>query len=567
MEMVSGTPNRPYPGGVHPRRSRQSSEGLIAPDPKARPTESASVLAFELQTLVESLQEQQRTLEGVIEASPDVILILTPEFTIKEASKAIERLHGVPVDAHRGRSPLDVVHPDDHPVAEAALRQLLVDDGGAMEVRYRVRHRDGHWVPVEARGRVLLDAHGVPSGAVVVQRDISESVGAREALQAAKAEAERANRAKSEFLSRMSHELRTPLNSVIGFAQILEMNLPGHEEQESIRFIYKAGRHLLDLIDEILDISRIETGTLTVSLEPVSLGLLVRECLELVSPQAGERGIELIDASGPDRHVRGDQQRLKQVLLNLLSNAIKFNRDAGRVTLESQARDGWVRVAVTDTGPGISPALVDRLFVPFDRLNAAAAGIEGTGLGLALSQQLVQTMGGTLGVESTPGEGSTFWFELPAGVEEVQANARVSAPAARRPPKPASATLLYVEDNLANFRLIEQLLQHRPGVRLLSALQGSLGLELAVQHQPDLVLLDSHLPDLPGQLVLQRLRADPRTAAIPVVVVSADATQSQIRSFREAGAADYLTKPLDLHRLLTLLDHYLAQPETAFDAH
>jgi signal transduction histidine kinase/ActR/RegA family two-component response regulator len=432
-----------------------------------------------------------------------------------------------------------------------------------MEVRYRVRHVDGHWVPVEARGRVLLDAAGDPSGAVVVQRDISEAVAAQEALQGAKAEAERANHAKSEFLSRMSHELRTPLNSVIGFAQILEMNLGSHPEQESVRYIYEAGRHLLDLINEVLDISRIETGTMTVSLEPVSLETLVRECLDLVTPQARERGIEIINRVGRDRHVRGDRQRLKQVLLNLLSNAIKFNRDHGSVTLDCEARDEWVRIAVTDTGAGIAPELAQRLFVPFDRLEAAAAGIEGTGLGLALSQQLVTTMGGTLGVDSAPGQGSTFWFELPVGPAEGSANERAASPAVPRQATPTTATVLYVEDNLANVRLIEHLLQHRPGIRLLSALQASLGLELAAQHHPDLILLDGHLPDLPGEVVLQRLRADPRTSSIPVVVLSADATESQIRHFREAGAAHYLTKPLDLRRLLALLDEHLGEDEGA----
>ena len=505
----------------------------------------------------DELREQEQTLQGVVEASPDAILILTPEFTIKEASRAIERIHGLPVDEHRGRSPLDVVHPDDHAVAEAALRRLLAPDGGAMEVRYRVRHVDGHWVPVEARGRVLLDADGLPSGAVVVQRDISEAVAAQEALQAAKAEAERANHAKSEFLSRMSHELRTPLNSVIGFAQILEMNLGAHPEQESVRYIYQAGRHLLDLINEVLDISRIETGTMTMSLEPVSLEVLVRECLDLVSPQASERGIEIIDHGCRDRHVRGDWQRLKQVLLNLLSNAIKFNRDGGSVTLDCETRDDWVRIAVTDTGAGVPPELAARLFVPFDRLDANAAGIEGTGLGLALSQKLVETMGGALGVDSTPGQGSTFWFELPVGPAEGTADERAASPGIAHQGEPTTATLLYVEDNVANLQLIEHLLQHRPGIRLLSALQASLGLELAVQHHPDLILLDGHLPDLPGEVVLQRLRADPRTASIPVVVVSADATESQIRHFRDAGAADYLTKPLDLRRLLALLDQYL----------
>jgi PAS domain S-box-containing protein len=513
----------------------------------------------------DDLREQEQTLQGIVEASPDAILILTPEFTIKEASRAIEKLHGLPVDEHRGRSPLDVVHPDDHSVAEAALRRLLEPDGGAMEVRYRVRHVDGHWVPVEARGRVLLDAAGHPSGAVVVQRDISEAVAAQEALQGAKAEAERANHAKSEFLSRMSHELRTPLNSVIGFAQILEMNLGPHPEQESVRYIYEAGRHLLDLINEVLDISRIETGTMTVSLEPVSLEILARECLDLVTPQARERGIRIVNYVGPDRHVRGDRQRLRQVLLNLLSNAIKFNRDHGSVTLHSEARDEWVRIAVTDTGAGITPELAERLFVPFDRLEADAAGIEGTGLGLALSQQLVNTMGGTLGVDSAPGQGSTFWFELPVGPAEGSADARAASPAVPHE-VPTTATLLYVEDNLANVRLIEHLLQHRPGIRLLSALQASLGLELAAQHHPDLILLDGHLPDLPGEVVLQRLRADPRTSSIPVVVLSADATESQIRHFRDAGAADYLTKPLDLRRLLALLDEYLGAGDPASSA-
>jgi PAS domain S-box-containing protein len=421
------------------------------------------------------------------------------------------------------------------------------------------RRKDGAVFPIELTiSEVRTSTRRMFAG---FMRDITERRAAAFAIEEARAAAVEANLAKSHFLSRMSHELRTPLNSVLGFAQILEMHLASKDDLENARNIYKAGQHLLELINEVLDISRIESGTMTVSLEPVPLEVLVRDCLHLVSPQAAERGIQIIDHDGRGRHVRGDHQRIKQVLLNLLSNAIKFNRDFGSVTVSCDAREGWARVSIADTGPGIAAELQERLFVPFDRLGAD--GVEGTGLGLVLSQRLVEAMGGKLGVDSTPGEGSTFWFELPIGADEKAADDRewshedVPTAAIHR------ATLLYIEDNLANVHLIEQLLRSRPEIRLLSALQGSLGIELAVQHRPDLILLDVHLPDIPGLDVFQRLRSDARTAAIPVVVVSADATKDQIRRFRDAGADDYVTKPIDMRRLLLLLDEFLGTSSIA----
>jgi signal transduction histidine kinase len=266
---------------------------------------------------------------------------------------------------------------------------------------------------IETRGRLLEVEDGQAPNAVLVSRDVTEAAEFEENLAAAKDEAERANAAKSEFMSRMSHELRTPLNSILGFAQILQMELDSKEDLELVDHVFKSGQHLLTLINEVLDISRVETGNIGLSLEPVRLQELVNECLDIIGPQASEHGVGIGYSDSFDYAVLADQLRLKQVVLNLLSNAIKFNRSQGSVTLHCSARSNRVRLSVSDTGHGIAPELRERLFTAFDRLDAETRGIEGTGLGLTLSKTLIEAMGGTLGFETVVDEGSTFWFELP----------------------------------------------------------------------------------------------------------------------------------------------------------
>ena len=374
-----------------------------------------------------------------------------------------------------------------------------------------------------------------------------------------------ASRAKSEFLSRMSHELRTPLNAILGFAQLLEMDHLTSEQHESVEQILKAGRHLLDLINEVLDIARIEAGRLTVSIESVSVKEVIQEGLDLVAPLAVARQIQLkVEATGfSDRFIFVDRQRLKQVLLNLLSNAVKYNRPGGAVTLSyAEVEGGRLRINVSDTGPGIPPDRLGQLFTPFERLGADQTGIEGTGLGLALSKRLVEAMRGTLGVDSTVGRGSTFWMEFPLSVEE-----RPAEQLAAEGPRPAEVataargtfTVLYIEDNLSNLELIQRLLSRRPEIKLLSAMQGRLGLDLAREHRPDLILLDVHLPDVPGMEMLRLLREDPKTRHIAVVVVSADALSTQIKRMVDAGARAYLTKPLEVRKFLDVVDEVLAE--------
>jgi CheY-like chemotaxis protein len=356
----------------------------------------------------------------------------------------------------------------------------------------------------------------------------------------------------------MSHELRTPLNSVLGFAQILEMELQSPDELEMVGYIHNSGKYLLELINEVLDISRIESGHISVLIEPIILQDLEKECVELVTPQAKEYGVTIFSQSAYDFQVLGDQQRLKQVLLNLLSNAIKYNRPSGSVTITCAPRPrSKVRLSVCDTGPGISPDLLERLFTPFDRLDAETSGIEGTGLGLALSKGLIEAIGGSIGVESTVGHGSTFWIELPnVMAPKVAASLNTPTPALRAANEAAS-TVLYIEDDVANVQLVERLLMQRPNISLITSLLGTRGVELAQQHRPDLILLDVHLTDIHGFEVLERLQADSRTIDIPVVVLSADATTWQRRRFRNAGVYDYLSKPLDLQQLLDVIDQHL----------
>ncbi len=391
---------------------------------------------------------------------------------------------------------------------------------------------------------------------VGTNEELAAEVGER---RRAEDQAAAANRAKSEFLSRMSHELRTPMNAVLGFGQLLQMDELSDEQRESVDRILGAGRHLLNLINEVLEISRIEAGRLNLSLEPVPVAETIQSAINLVEPLAAKRAIELtVTLPDANQHVRADRQRLQQVLLNFLSNAVKYNREAGRITVTCANRTPEeMAIQVNDTGQGLSAEDLGRLFTPFERLGAETSGIEGTGLGLSLSKHLVEAMGGRLRVKSQVGLGSTFAVELPVAAGP---DARVlDTPAATEAAGARAGTVLCIEDNLSNFRLVERVLQLRPQVKLLAAQQGRLGLDLAREHGPDLILLDLHLPDVPGQEVLRELRESPRTARIPVVILSADATPAQAKRMLEAGAEEYLTKPFDVRQFLALVDRILGR--------
>jgi PAS domain S-box-containing protein len=495
---------------------------------------------------------------AILEAAPDSITTIDNRLRVINSSPGSERLFGISRADRKGHDVRFIVHPDDRFEYVAALERLfLPDTDDTITMRFRAHHSDGRWMRIQTRARLLRNVDGQVPRAVMISRDVTEEFAAQEAMRNAKEEAEQSNLAKSEFMSRMSHELRTPLNSVLGFSQILQMELDSPDQQELVDHIFKSGSHLLELINEVLDISRVESGHISVSIESVSINDVVDECVRIMTPQASEAGIDLIDHVAKDTQVLADQQRLTQVLLNLVSNAVKFNSEHGTVTIGSETRDGRVRLNVVDTGPGIEPEMVERLFTAFERLDADARGIQGTGLGLAHSKSLIEVIGGSVGVESVPGKGSTFWIDLPA--TDVP---RLSAPTPRvravaTEPALPDATVLYIEDNVSNIHLIERLLSNRTTVHLVTSLQGGMGIELAQQLKPALILLDVHLPDLHGFDVLQRLREDPRTKDIPVVVLSADATDWQTTRFLEGGANDYLTKPFDLHRLLEMLDEYL----------
>jgi PAS domain S-box-containing protein len=374
--------------------------------------------------------------------------------------------------------------------------------------------------------------------------------------------AERASQAKSEFLSRMSHELRTPLNAILGFAQLLEMDELNADQTHSLEQILKSGRYLLDLINEVLDIARIESGDMAISPEPVQLGEALKSAAELIRPLADKRAIsmQISVPSSQDVFVTADRQRLKQVLLNLLSNAVKYNREGGQIQVTaSLLMDGFLHLAVRDTGEGIPPEKMDRLFLAFERLEMDLTIVEGTGLGLALSKGLVEAMGGRIGARSVVGEGSTFWLDLRLTTQQEEAIVMSEVDDYKKgAPSLKEGLVLYVEDNLSNIQLVEKILARLPKVKLITAMQGRLAMDLARQHKPTLILLDLHLPDVHGGDVLQWLRAEPETRDIPVVVMSADATPGQIEHMLAAGARAYLTKPIDVKEFLKVVGEMLA---------
>ena len=454
------------------------------------------------------------------------------------------------------RTPLNLTHPDDLAESQRLVKALL-DGRERCSLEKRYIRKNGELLWVNRTACVICDKDSNPREFLIMVEDITERKLVEEALREAKKEADRANHAKSEFLSRMSHELRTPLNAILGFGQLLERQNPTKPQRARVEHIMSAGRHLLKLINEVLDLSRIEAGHLQLSVEPVAVAEVLEEALDLMRPLAAQRTMQLsVDALlDKDLHVLADRQRLKQVLLNLLTNAVKYTAVGGQVSVSLQQSNlAKTRLVVTDTGAGIATEKLARLFTPFDRLGVEPSGVEGTGLGLALCQRLMHAMGGDIGVDSTVGKGSAFWIELPATDSPLKALPNNHAATLEEASGGDGGKILYIEDNLSNLTLVEQMLAEQPQLQLLTAMQGGLGLDLARQHLPDLILLDLHLPDLRGHEVLERLRNDAVTRDIPVVIISADATARQINQLKAAGARSYLTKPLDISEFFRVID-------------
>ena len=431
---------------------------------------------------------------------------------------------------------------------------------------YRITGAGGDIRWIRSTSNPVVDEDGVVRRCAAVAEDITDLKRTEAALRSAD-EAKRANAAKNEFLSRMSHELRTPLNAVLGFAQLLAIDDLTDDQHTSVDHILSGGRHLVSLIDDVLDIAKIEGDRLDLSLESLLMSELLADTVALMMPMATSASVGLTfnRSDGANQHVHGDSRRLRQVVLNLLSNAIKYNRPGGSVEVrcEVSLTDG-VDIVVQDTGIGIPAEELPRLFTPFDRLGAQTTAIEGSGVGLALSHRLMTTMDGTLSATSELGVGSVFTASVPlAKPEDLAATlpapplAAVQDPTSSAPAAPpANLTLLYIEDNSSNTTLMAHLISHRPQWHMTVAGTGHIGLDYATAQSPDLVLLDLHLPDIDGIEVLHRLRSDPRTSDIRVVIVSADASPNQMNRLLAAGAYAYLTKPLDVPEMLRLLDAF-----------
>ena len=527
----------------------------------------------------QALQRAYGENRAVTEAVNDNLFMVDATGRLVWWNRHVETCTGRSAQELRGLFATELVDVRDRAAMAKAVTRVFSDGQGIVEARLLTVAGP---VDYQFNGVRVLDDHGRLLGMASSGRDISERKRNEEALRrlneeleervahrttqllAAKDEAERANLAKSDFLSRMSHELRTPMNAVLGFAQLLEMDgarALSDEQREYARHIRRAGDHLLALINDVLDLAQVEAGKLSVRLEPVLLASVIDDSLELLRDRARARGIsiDVHSSDGPAR-VLADRMRLKQVVLNLLSNAVKYNCERGAVTLAWSVEGGALRLNITDTGAGLTAEQLPRLFMPFERLDAHMIAVEGTGIGLALSKHLMRLMAGDIGVESRPGVGSTFWITLPLAPAAASPAPVPGEPGAVPLPAPGAwpgraSQVLCIEDNAANMALIEEALARHADLQLIAAIDADSGLALARTRRPDLILLDINLPGTDGWAVMASLQADESMRGIPVVAITANAMPADLERGRVAGFAAYLTKPLDIGHF----DRVLAQ--------
>jgi PAS domain S-box-containing protein len=519
----------------------------------------------EQKQLAQRLRDHQFYTRSLFESNIDALITTDPHGIITDVNKQMEALTGCTRDELIG-APFKSYFTD--PEAAETSIKLVLSEKKVTNYELTARARDGKETVVSYNATTFYDRDRRLQGVFAAARDITERKRLDQVLQeknveleSARSVAEKANLAKSEFLSSMSHELRSPLNAILGFAQLMESDSPPptSAQKESIVQILQAGWHLLKLINEILDLAKVESGQVPLSEEPVSLAEVMLECQGMIEPHAQQFGIKLTFPQFDIHYfVRADRTRLKQVLINLLSNAIKYNVKQGTVDVNcTESTPGRIRVSIRDTGAGLSPEQLAQLFQAFNRLGQEAGGEEGTGIGLVVAKRLVELMGGVIGVESTVGVGSVFWFELVSVAEQHLSLEGSDAAALAQPHVPRGAqlqTLLYVEDNPANMNLVEQIIARHPNIRLLTAVNGNGGIEIARVSQPDVILTDINLPDINGFEVLKTLRSDPSTAHIPVIAISANAMPLDIERGLKAGFFRYITKPIKVHEFMEALD-------------
>jgi PAS domain S-box-containing protein len=546
----------------------------------------------------EALRESEKRFSLFMDYLPAVVFLKDHQGRTLFINKYMDRAFGA--SSWMGKTMLEVFP------GELGER-LMMDDLNSMKLGYQkieesLTQLDGKLHHYETQ-KFIIGKMGHEPLLGGISLDITERKNAETEIIKSRDAANRANLAKSEFLSRMSHELRTPMNSILGFAQLLHMGELNPKEKKGVNHILNSGKHLLGLIDEVLDISRIESGKLSLLPEPVELMVIITETIDTIRPLADARkvNLELVNSSGSQTFAMADRKRLKQVLINLLNNAVKYNRPGGSILIKTESipQDNtgnvFVRVSITDTGFGIDPNDIPKLFVPFERIGSEKTLTEGTGLGLAVVKKIMDAMGGSVGVDSIAGEGSTFWIDLPETdsrmswntqqennvkmtAELVIANNEIAYQNEEKAKRAAelvilkkeysintgtiipekTVTLLYIEDNIQNAQLVEEIIRNfRPEMQLIASIYGSTAVNQAKEILPDLIMLDLDLPDMDGIEVLARLQAEDITKSIPVVIVSADATQHQIDKLITAGAKDYLTKPLDVNLFLKVVDEWV----------